>query len=221
MFISGATFTASTVDINGGTIDNVALGFTNPVSLVSNSVDINGGTIDNVALGATNPVSLVSNSVDINGGTIDNVTLGNTNPVILISNSVDINGGTIDNVTLGNSNPVILISNSVDINGGAIDNTTIGAQVRSTGAFTYLFDNNGSTGTTGQILSTTLTGITWINSSSTDFYVTGGTLSAQGTLTLTRNDGNDVTITGFTAQESDTFVTGATYTESTGILNIN
>ena len=195
MFISGATLTASTVDINGGTIDNVALGSTNPVSLVSNSVDINGGTIDNVALGSTNPVSLVSNSVDINGGTIDNVTLGNTNPVILISNSVDINGG-------------------------AIDNTTIGAQVRSTGAFTYIYDNNGLTGNTGQILSTSTTGITWIDSSSTDYYVTGGTLSAQGELTLTRNDGNSIEITGFTAQESDTYVTGATYTESTGILTL-
>ena len=195
MYISGATLTASTVDINGGTIDNVALG-------------------------STNPVSLVSNSVDINGGTIDNVTLGNTNPVILISNSVDINGGTIDNVTLGNTNPVILISNSVDINGGTIDNTTIGAQVRSTGAFTYIYDNNGLTGNTGQILSTSTTGITWIDSSSTDYYVTGGTLSAQGELTLTRNDGNSIEITGFTAQESDTYVTGATYTESTGILTL-
>ena len=118
----------------------------------------------------------------------------------LSATTVDINGGTIDNVALGSTNPVSLVSNSVDINGGTIDNTTIGAQVRSTGAFTYIYDNNGLTGNTGQILSTSTTGITWIDSSSTDYYVTGGTYnSGTTTLTLSRNDGNTVDVTGFTS----------------------
>jgi len=240
MYISGATLTASTVDINGGTIDGVTLGANSPVILTSSSVDINGGTIDGVTLGANSPVILTSSSVDINGGAIDNVTLGANTPVNLTSNSVDINGGTIDNVTLGANTPVNLTSNSVDINGGTIDNVALGANTavsivassgslnnvsiglttRGTAGFTYIYDNNGLTGNTGQILSTSTTGITWIDSSSTDYYVTGGTLSAQGELTLTRNDGNSIEITGFTAQESDTYVTGATYTESTGILTL-
>ena len=138
----------------------------------------------------------------------------------LTATTVNINGGNIDGVNLGQSVPVNLISDSVDINGGNIDNTNIGLTTRGSAGFTYIYDNNGLTGNTGQILSISTTGITWIDSSSTDYYVTGGTLSAQGTLTLTRNDGNNVTITGFTAQESDTFVTGATYDDSTGILTL-
>ena len=220
LYISGATLTATTVSINGGNIDGVNLGQSVPVNLISNSVDINGGNIDGVNLGQSVPVNLISNSVDINGGNIDGVNLGQSVPVNLISDSVDINGGNIDGVNLGQSVPVNLISDSVDINGGNIDNTNIGLTTRGSAGFTYIYDNNGLTGNTGQILSISTTGITWIDSSSTDYYVTGGTLSAQGTLTLTRNDGNNVTITGFTAQESDTFVTGATYTESTGILTL-
>jgi len=220
MYISGATLTATTVDINGGYIDGVVLGSVSPVTLTSNSATITGGFINGVVLGNVSPVTLTSNSATITGGFINGVTLGNSTPVTITSNSATITGGFINGVTLGNSTPVTITSNNATITNGFIDGTTIGFTTRATGGFTYIYDNNGSTGMTGQILSTTTTGITWTDSSSTDYYVTGGTLSAQGDLTLTRNDGNTIEITGFTSQESDTYVTGATYTESTGILSL-
>ncbi len=220
MYISGATLSATTVDINGGYIDGVVLGSVSPVTITSNSATITGGFINGVTLGNVSPVTITSNSATITGGFINGVTLGNSTPVTITSNSATITGGFINGVTLGNSTPVTITSNSATITNGFIDGTTIGFTTRATGGFTYIYDNNGSTGTTGQILSTTSGGIEWTDSSSTDYYVTGGTLSAQGDLTLTRNDGNTIEITGFTAQESDTYITGATYTESTGILSL-
>ena len=197
MYISGATLSASTVDINGGYIDGVILGSVIPVTLTSNSVTITSGFINGVVLGNTTPVTLTSNSATITGGFINGVTLGNTTPVTLTSNSATITGGFINGTAIGTSN-------------------------RSTGGFTYIYDNNGSTGTTGQILSTTAGGIEWTDSSSTDYYVTGGTYSSgTTTLTLTRNDGNDVVISGFATQETDTYLTGATYTPTTLTLGMS
>lgn len=57
-------------------------------------------------------------------------------------------------------------------------------------------------------------------SASTDYYVTGGTFSTSGgTLTLERNDGNDVSITGFTANQGCFGITidGAGSAITTGI----
>ena len=50
--------------------------------------------------------------------------------------------------------------------------------------------------------------------------ITGATLVGS-TLTLTDNLGDDVSVSGFTTTTSDTFVTGGTYTESTGILTLD
>ena len=54
-------------------------------------------------------------------------------------------------------------------------------------------------------------------------FVTGGTFSST-TLTLNRNDGNSITVTGFTSGGSssgDTFVTGGTFSTNTLTLNRN
>ena len=220
MFISGATLTATTVDINGGYIDGVVLGSVSPVTLTSNSATITGGYLNGVVLGNTTPVTITSNNATITGGYLNGVVLGNVTPVTITSNNATITGGYLNGVVLGNTTPVTITSNNATITSGNINGTNIGLTTRGPAGFTYIYDNNGLTGNTGQILSMSTTGITWIDSSSTDYYVTGGTLSAQGTLTLTRNDGNDIEISGFTAQESDTYVTGATYVESTGILTL-
>ena len=219
-FLTGSTGSQNLQQVlDNGNVSNTGM-YISGATLTATTVDINGGYIDGVVLGSVSPVTLTSNSATITGGFINGVVLGNVSPVTLTSNSATITGGFINGVTLGNVTPVTITSNSATITNGFIDGTTIGFTTRATGGFTYIYDNNGSTGTTGQILSTTTTGITWTDSSSTDYYVTGGTLSAQGDLTLTRNDGNTIEITGFTAQESDTYITGATYTESTGILSL-
>lgn len=53
-----------------------------------------------------------------------------------------------------------------------------------------------------------------------DIYVTGGTYS-NGTLTLGRNDGVNLLISGFLTGTTDTFITGGTYSEGVLILNRN
>ena len=53
-----------------------------------------------------------------------------------------------------------------------------------------------------------------------DIYVTGGTYS-NGTLTLGRNDGISLLISGFSTGTTDTFITGGTYSEGVLILNRN
>ena len=49
--------------------------------------------------------------------------------------------------------------------------------------------------------------------------ITGATLVGS-TLTLSDNLGSSVSVSGFTTVNSDTYITGATYTESTGILTL-
>lgn len=49
--------------------------------------------------------------------------------------------------------------------------------------------------------------------------ITGATLVGS-TLTLSDNLGSSISVSGFTTVSSDTYVTGATYTESTGILTL-
>ena len=222
MYISGATLTATTVDINGGNIDGVILGSVSPVTLTSNSATITGGFINGVTLGNVSPVTITSNSATITGGFINGVTLGNSTPVTITSNSATITGGFINGVTLGNSTPVTITSNSATITGGFIDGTAIGTTTRSTGGFTYIYDNNGSTGTTGQVLTTTSTGITWSDVSTTDYFVTGGTYdNSNGTLTLGRNDGNTINVTGFTTGTTeDTYVTGVSYNQLSKTLTV-
>jgi len=50
--------------------------------------------------------------------------------------------------------------------------------------------------------------------------ITGATLVGS-TLTLSDNLGSSVSVSGFTTVNSDTYITGATYTESTGILTLS
>ena len=211
-----ATFTNST----GGTF-NVTGFLTGSTGSQNLQQVLDYGNISSTGMyisGAT----LSASTVDINGGYIDGVILGSVIPVTLTSNSATITSGFINGVVLGNTTPVTLTSNSATITGGFINGTAIGTSNRSTGGFTYIYDNNGSTGTTGQILSTTAGGIEWTDSSSTDYYVTGGTYSSgTTTLTLTRNDGNDVVISGFATQETDTYLTGATYTPTTLTLGMS
>ena len=232
MYISGATLSATTVDIDGGTINNTAIvggslnnapiGNATPSTGVFSSATIQGGTINNTVIGNVTPSTGVFSNATIQGGTINNTIIGNVTPSTGVFSSATIQGGTINNTIIGNVTPATGAFSSVTIQGGSINNTSIGLTTRGSAGFTYIFDNNGSTGTTGQVLSTTTTGITWIDSSSTDYYVTGGTYdNSTGTLTLSRNDANTFNITGFTTGTTeDTYVTGTSYNQLNKTLTI-
>ncbi len=75
----------------------------------------------------------------------------------------------------------------------------------SNGAITFLNNSGGTFDVTG------------LYTGGTDVYVTGGTFNKNTkTLTLTRNDGNDIQVTGFT----DTYTTGFTFNQSSYDISI-
>jgi hypothetical protein len=69
---------------------------------------------------------------------------------------------------------------------------------------------NGATVFTNGLTSNIISATTYLNLPG-DIYITGGTFST-GTLTLDKNDGNSVSVTGFT---SDIYITGGTYSAGT------
>lgn len=139
-----ATLNATTIDLNGGALDNVVIGastaaagtFTNLTA--SGTVNFNGATISNLGTITT---------ANLDGGTADNVVIGGSTPAAgtftsVVATTADINGGTADDIVIGGSTPAAgtftaLIANTsftsgnVDINGGAIDGTAIGSSATS------------------------------------------------------------------------------------------
>ena len=139
-----ATLNATTIDLNGGALDNVVIGastaaagtFTNLTA--SGTVNFNGATISNLGTITT---------ANLDGGTADNVVIGGSTPAAgtftsVVATTADINGGTADDIVIGGATPAAgtftaLIANTsftsgnVDINGGAIDGTAIGSSATS------------------------------------------------------------------------------------------
>jgi hypothetical protein len=121
--------------------------------------------------GITAGVSSVNVGTGLSGNsTTGDITLINTAPDQVVS----ISGGT--GITTGGTYPNFTITNSLP---DQVVSISGGTNISSTGTYP-----NFTIAATGL----------------TDYFVTGGTFSTSGgTLTLERNDGNDVTITGFTA----------------------
>ena len=102
-----ATLNATTIDLNGGALDNVVIGastaaagtFTNLTA--SGTVNFNGATISNLGTITT---------ANLDGGTADNVVIGGTTPAAgtftsVVATTADINGGTIDDAVIGGTTP--------------------------------------------------------------------------------------------------------------------
>lgn len=197
----------------------------------------------------------------------DSVTRENARWKIFYGTDWEITGGTynsgtgtlsLDNNTGGTINVTGFTSGGGDIaisgityNGewGLTENSTDGSS-----ATTLLPFITGGTIAGGELnfdIAGGLEGVSIAFPESSDTYVTGGTITYNGTgdldlglnddtsvnitglskitgatlvgstLTLTDNLGDDVSVSGFTTTTSDTFVTGGTYTESTGILTLD
>ena len=102
-----ATLNATTIDLNGGALDNVVIGastaaagtFTNLTA--SGTVNFNGATISNLGTITT---------ANLDGGTADNVVIGGSTPAAgtftsVVATTADINGGTIDDTVIGGTTP--------------------------------------------------------------------------------------------------------------------
>jgi len=109
-----ATLNATTIDLNGGALDNVVIGASTAAAgtftdlTASGTVNFNGATISNLGTITT---------ANLDGGTADNVVIGGSTPA----------AGTFTALIANTS----FTSGNVDINGGAIDGTPIGSSATS------------------------------------------------------------------------------------------
>jgi hypothetical protein len=186
---SFAGLTATTADINAGTIDGTVIGGSTPAAvtttaLVATTADINAGTIDNTVIGGTTPAavttsSLVATTADINAGTIDGTVIGGTTPAAITGTTItgtsfvssgDMTFGDSDKAIFGAGSDLQIYhdgSNSYvqDAGDGAlILNTTNGGgvYVYSAGETMATFNSNGAVNLyydNAAKLATTATGI--------------------------------------------------------------
>ena len=78
-----ATLSATTIDLDGGALDNVTIGGTTPAagtfsSLTATTADINAGTIDNVVIGGSTPAAGTFAAVAGTTGTFSGAVSGTT-----------------------------------------------------------------------------------------------------------------------------------------------
>jgi|GEM_PF-537269 len=156
--------TATTADINGGTLDDVTIGAATPATatfteLNATTADINAGTMDNVTIGATTPATatfteLNAATADINAGTLDNITIGATTPATAAFTELNANNGitgTLQTTAQPNITSLGTLSavtaTTADINSGTIDDVTIGAATPAAATFTNITANGSITGT--------------------------------------------------------------------------
>ncbi len=102
-----ATLNATTIDLNGGALDNVVIGASTAAAgsftdLTANgTINFNGATISNLGTITT---------ANLDGGTADNVVIGGSTPAAgtftsVVATTADINGGTIDDTVIGGTTP--------------------------------------------------------------------------------------------------------------------
>ena len=192
--ISATTYQNLPTDIRvtGGTYSNGTSTFTNNT----------GGTFNVIGFytGETSYVNSLITGFGLSADTTTGViTIINTDP----DQTVVLNNGT--NISVTGTYPIF----TIDVTGLTDFNTFTTGFTYQDNTFTIL-DNSGSTynatinsvtGLTvnGTLSATTISATTYQNlPPSTDYYVTGGTYNyTGGTVTLNRNDGNNVSITGF------------------------
>ena len=153
--------------------------------------------------------ALVSNTtglrnVGVGSDSLSNNQTGNDNVALGFEAGQNIAGGGLngtvnDSIFIGKGSKASVTNGSNEI--------VIGTDAIGNGSNTITLGNTGHTDT---YLFGTVHGVP---------YLTGGTLT-NDTLTLVDVDGGSFDITGFTSTSSDTYVTGATYVESTGILTL-
>ena len=133
---SFAGLTATTADINGGTIDGVTIGGASAgagtfSSLVATTADINGGTIDGVTLGTNSAVTEAQiDNLNINGNAITstdtdgNIALTPNGTGEVDISKVDIDGGTIDGTVIGGSTPEAISGTTGTFSGNIVISTS-------------------------------------------------------------------------------------------------
>jgi hypothetical protein len=207
-----SSLVATTVDINGGSIDGTIIGAASPAAGTFTTATATTGAITTVNSTTVNATTVDATSVEVTNvkakdGTAS-ATIADSTGVMTISSSVlttaDINGGTIDGTVIGGTTPAA-------INGTVVTGTTsgvfasdmtitAGSIVSASGAITFGNENLSTTGTLGAGVATlasssTVGNLTLANGSITDSsgaitfgnenLVTTGTLGAGATTVTT------------------------------------
>ena len=137
--ITVANLTATTADINGGSVDGVTLGTNSAVTEAQiDNINIDGNTISstdtdgNITLSPNGSGSVAISKVDVAGGEIDAVTLGTNSAVTEAQiDNINIDGNTISStdtngdVTITPNGTGSVAISKVDIDGGTIDGADI------------------------------------------------------------------------------------------------
>jgi len=102
-----ATLNATTIDLNGGALDNVVIGASTAAAGTFTNLTANG-TVNFAGATVTNLGTISAANLD--GGTLDNIVIGGTSPAAatftsVVATTADINAGTIDNTVIGGSTP--------------------------------------------------------------------------------------------------------------------
>lgn len=214
-YTTGGTYSNGTLDFynnNGGNYQVTGLytGQTSYVNSLTTGIGLSGDSITgSITIINTDPDQIVTISGGtgiLTGGTYPNFTIENTLPdqIVLLNNGTNISvTGTYPNFT-------------IDVTGFTDSNTYITGFTYQDNTFT-ISDSSGNTLNTtinsvtgltvnGILYATTISATTYQNLP-LDIYVTGGTYNFTGdTLTLERNDGNQVQITGFTYERQSDYV---------------
>jgi hypothetical protein len=156
-----SSLVATTVDINGGSIDGTIIGAASPAAGTFTTATATTGAITTVNSTTVNATTVDATSVEVTNvkakdGTAS-ATIADSTGVMTISSSVlttaDINGGTIDGTVIGGTTPAA-------INGTVVTGTTsgvfasdmtitAGSIVSASGAITFGNENLVTTGTLG------------------------------------------------------------------------
>ena len=202
-YTTGGTYSNGTIDFyynTGGSYQVTGL-YTGQTSYVNSlttgiglSADTTTGDITIINTEPDQVVTISGGTGILTGGTYPNFIIENTLP----DQTVVLNNGTNINVT------GIYPNFTIDVTGLTDNNTFTTGFTYQDNTFT-ISDNSGNTFNTtidvmtGLTINGILSATTYQNlPPSTDYYVTGGTYDyTGGTVTLNRNDGNNVSITGF------------------------
>ena len=195
--------------------DNVALGFEAGQNVANGNGGLNGTSNDSIFIGKGSKASVNNGTNEIVIGTD---AVGNGSNTITLGNT-----GHTDTYLFGTIHGVPFISGGSYTNGTLTLNDANGGTINVTG-----FTTGGSdTYITGGTVTYNSQGTLQLSlNNDTNVDITGFTALSNATLvgdtlTLIKNVGDDIVVTGFTTVESDTFITGGTYTETTGTLSLS
>jgi hypothetical protein len=216
---SFAGLTATTADINGGTIDGATIATSDITVGAGKTLDVSAGTL-----------TLADDQISgdkIQGGTIGSITI--TTLTGTTGNITNVNATTVDatnievtnikakdgtaSATIADATGVMTVASSVltttDINGGTIDGVTIGGASAGAGTFTSVtgtsLDMNGSADFSGNINLSQASNTTIKRSDNTGFLsIQGGTDALSTSLVMYGNA--HATLPNWTILEADTMV---------------